>query len=97
MKAPLAGTRLERRANSAQETRICRLAWHALADLPQPLTATTQAAVADALAGHSGVLREVQRSPEPDSNTITLTAGARSDATNRATSSTPTCVQSTST
>jgi 8-oxo-dGTP diphosphatase len=45
--------------------RICRLAWHAVAALPEPLTATSRAAIADALAGRSGVLHEVMRSPEP--------------------------------
>jgi hypothetical protein len=34
--------------------------------LPEPLTATGRAAIADALAGRSGVLREVTRSAEPD-------------------------------
>jgi ADP-ribose pyrophosphatase YjhB (NUDIX family) len=47
--------------------RICRLAWHDVDALPEPVTATTRSAVADALAGRSGVLREVRRSPEPDS------------------------------
>ena len=47
--------------------RICRLAWHDVDALPEPVTATTRAAVIDALAGRSGVLREVHRSPEPES------------------------------
>jgi ADP-ribose pyrophosphatase YjhB (NUDIX family) len=46
--------------------RICRVAWHEPSDLPQPMTATTRAAIADALAGRSGVLRDVQRDAEPE-------------------------------
>jgi 8-oxo-dGTP diphosphatase len=46
--------------------RICRLAWYDHQDLPRPLTATARAAIADALAGRSGVLREVHRDGEPD-------------------------------
>jgi 8-oxo-dGTP diphosphatase len=46
--------------------RICRLAWHDAAALPEPLTATTRTAIADALAGRSGLLREVQRDAEPE-------------------------------
>ena len=46
--------------------RISRLAWHEPGALPQPMTATTRAAVADALAGRSGVLRDVQRDAEPE-------------------------------
>jgi len=46
--------------------RICRLAWHEPDELPQPLTATARAAVLDAIAGRSGVLRGVQRDAEPD-------------------------------
>jgi 8-oxo-dGTP diphosphatase len=46
--------------------RISRLAWHEPSALPQPMTATTRAAVADALAGRSGVLRDVQRDAEPE-------------------------------
>jgi hypothetical protein len=34
--------------------------------LPAHLTATGHAAIADALAGRSGVLREVHRAAEPD-------------------------------
>jgi ADP-ribose pyrophosphatase YjhB (NUDIX family) len=41
--------------------RISRLSWHDPEALPQSLTATTRAALADAVAGHSGVLRDVQR------------------------------------
>jgi ADP-ribose pyrophosphatase YjhB (NUDIX family) len=46
--------------------RICRLAWHDAAALPSPLTATARAAIADAVAGRSGVLREVQRDAGPE-------------------------------
>jgi 8-oxo-dGTP pyrophosphatase MutT (NUDIX family) len=41
--------------------RIRRLSWHDPDALPQSLTATTRAAIADAVAGDSGVLREVHR------------------------------------
>ncbi|PWU53366.1 NUDIX hydrolase [Micromonospora globispora] len=40
----------------------CQLGWHDPADLPGAVTPTTRAAVADALAGRSGVLRE----PDPE-------------------------------
>lgn len=46
--------------------RVGRLAWYDLESLPQPLTATTRIALADAAAGRSGVLREVQRDHEPE-------------------------------
>ncbi len=46
--------------------RIRRLSWHAPDDLPDPITATTRRAIDDATAGHSGVLRVVQRDTEPD-------------------------------
>jgi ADP-ribose pyrophosphatase YjhB (NUDIX family) len=46
--------------------RICRLAWHDPYDLPEPVTATARAALADAVAGLSGVLRDVQRDHEPE-------------------------------
>jgi ADP-ribose pyrophosphatase YjhB (NUDIX family) len=46
--------------------RIRRLSWHDPADLPAPLTATTQTAIADATAARSGVLRVVRRNPEPE-------------------------------
>jgi 8-oxo-dGTP diphosphatase len=46
--------------------RIRRLAWHDPDALPHPLTATTRIAIADATAGRSGVLREVQRDTEPE-------------------------------
>ena len=46
--------------------KIGRLSWHDPQSLPQPLTATTRTAIADAVAGRAGVLREVQRDAEPD-------------------------------
>jgi 8-oxo-dGTP diphosphatase len=46
--------------------RICRLSWHSAGDLPQPMTPTTRAAIADALDGRAGVLRQVERDAEPD-------------------------------
>jgi 8-oxo-dGTP diphosphatase len=46
--------------------RIRRASWYAPGDLPGPLTPTTRAALADALAGTSGAIRSVQRDPEPD-------------------------------
>jgi 8-oxo-dGTP diphosphatase len=46
--------------------RIRRLGWHDPADLPQPLTATTRTAIADAIANRAGVLRDVQRDNEPE-------------------------------
>ena len=41
--------------------KISRLAWHDPASLPEPLTATTRIAIADAGAGHSGVIRQIKR------------------------------------
>ena len=41
--------------------RISRLAWHDPASLPEPLTATARTAIADAGAGHSGVIRQIKR------------------------------------
>lgn len=46
--------------------RISGLAWHAPDALPQPLTATTRTAIADAAAGRAGVIREVERDAEPE-------------------------------
>jgi 8-oxo-dGTP diphosphatase len=46
--------------------RICALTWHQPDMLPEPLTATGRAALADALVGRSGVLREVRRPAEPE-------------------------------
>lgn len=41
--------------------RISRLAWHDPAALPEPLTATTRTAIADAAAGRAGVIRQIKR------------------------------------
>lgn len=46
--------------------RICRLSWHDPDHLPSPMTSTTRFAVADAVAGRSGVLRHVERHAEPE-------------------------------
>jgi ADP-ribose pyrophosphatase YjhB (NUDIX family) len=46
--------------------RICRLAWHDVHTLPEPLTATARVAIADASGGRSGVLRAVHRDVEPE-------------------------------
>jgi 8-oxo-dGTP diphosphatase len=46
--------------------RICRLSWHDADNLPHPMTPTTRVALADAMAGRSGVLRVVQRDVEPE-------------------------------
>ena len=46
--------------------RICRLSWHDPGTLPAPMTATAQLALADAAAGRSGVLADVQRAAEPE-------------------------------
>lgn len=58
------------RAESTEATvnspgRICRLSWQDPAALPQPMTATTRAALADAIAGRSGALRTVLRDVDP--------------------------------
>ncbi|GAB3941031.1 NUDIX hydrolase [Micromonospora vulcania] len=41
----------------------CQLSWHAPAALPEPVTPLTRVAVADAVAGRSGVLRDVRSTP----------------------------------
>jgi 8-oxo-dGTP diphosphatase len=46
--------------------RICRLSWHEPGALPEPMTATTRAALADARAGRAGVVRIVHRDAEPE-------------------------------
>jgi 8-oxo-dGTP diphosphatase len=46
--------------------RVGRIAWFDPAHLPGPLTACTRSALADATAGHSGMLRTVERDPEPE-------------------------------
>lgn len=59
------------RAGAAEATvnapgRICRLSWHDPQVLPAPMTPTTRAALTDAAAGRSGVLRKVDRDAEPE-------------------------------
>jgi 8-oxo-dGTP diphosphatase len=46
--------------------KISGLAWYSPDALPEPLTATTRTAIADATAGNTGVIREVQRDAEPE-------------------------------
>lgn len=46
--------------------RICRLSWHDPTALPGPMTPVARAAIEDAVAGRSGVLRQVQRDSEPE-------------------------------
>jgi 8-oxo-dGTP diphosphatase len=46
--------------------RICRLSWHDARSLPEPMTATARVAIADAIAGRSGVLCDVHRDAEPE-------------------------------
>ncbi|MGI5237247.1 NUDIX hydrolase [Dactylosporangium sp. CA-139066] len=46
--------------------RISGLSWHDLDALPEPLTATTRTAIADAAAARTGVIRELQRDAEPE-------------------------------
>jgi ADP-ribose pyrophosphatase YjhB (NUDIX family) len=41
--------------------RICHLGWHPTHDVPKPATTTATAAVADAAAGRSGVVRHLAR------------------------------------
>jgi ADP-ribose pyrophosphatase YjhB (NUDIX family) len=45
---------------------IRRLCWYEPDSLPNPMTATTRTALADAATGCSGVLREVLRDAEPE-------------------------------
>jgi ADP-ribose pyrophosphatase YjhB (NUDIX family) len=45
--------------------RISRATWYDPGELPSPMTATTRASLADAAAGRAGVVRRVQRDPEP--------------------------------
>jgi ADP-ribose pyrophosphatase YjhB (NUDIX family) len=59
------GTVLGGEASVNSPGRICRVSWHNPDQLPDPLTATAKTAIADAVAGRSGVLREVQRHAEP--------------------------------
>lgn len=46
--------------------RIRHLSWREIDALPSELTATTRRAIADAVAGHSGVLCVVHRDAEPE-------------------------------
>ncbi|MER7278805.1 NUDIX hydrolase [Dactylosporangium sp. NPDC000244] len=46
--------------------RISRLSWHSPGALPEPMTATTRTALADAAARRAGVIRELERDPEPE-------------------------------
>ncbi|MFB9409425.1 NUDIX hydrolase [Dactylosporangium matsuzakiense] len=46
--------------------RISGLGWHDTDCLPEPMTATTRTAIADATARRTGVIREVQRDAEPE-------------------------------
>lgn len=46
--------------------RLRRVAWYDPSSLPEPLAATAEIAIADAAAGLSGVLRDVQRHTEPE-------------------------------
>jgi len=46
--------------------RISWLSWHDPAALPGPMTPVTRAAIADAVAGKSGVLSVVERDSEPE-------------------------------
>ena len=46
--------------------RVSWLSWHDPAALPEPMAATTRCAIADAVAGRSGVLRQVHRDAEPE-------------------------------
>jgi 8-oxo-dGTP diphosphatase len=61
--------------------RIRRLSWADPGSLPQPMTATTRTAIADANAGRSGVVSIIQRDAEPEvpdaaEADATVTAGA---------------------
>ncbi|WP_200209781.1 NUDIX hydrolase [Micromonospora coerulea] len=62
----------------------CRLTWHPPADLPVAVTPITGAALADALAGRSGVLRdatpETWRAPDPVQAGPAQAAAIRTDA-----------------
>ncbi|MEV0717695.1 NUDIX hydrolase [Asanoa sp. NPDC050611] len=58
--------------------RICRLGWHDADDLPEPMTPTTRMAIADAVAGRSGVVCRVDRDAEPDYPEAADTADVRS-------------------
>ncbi len=61
-------------------SRICRLGWYGPDSLPDPLTPTSRAAIIDAIAGRSGVLRLVHRDAEPEIPDADDLARARSRA-----------------
>lgn len=61
----------------------CQLGWHDPADLPAAVTPTTRAAVADALAGRSGVLREPIPEPADTADAGPIDAGAGGGAVDR--------------
>jgi 8-oxo-dGTP diphosphatase len=50
--------------------RISRLAWHDPSSLPEPLTATTRTAIADAAAGRTGVIRQIQRDVQRETESV---------------------------
>ncbi|MCW2640827.1 MAG: hydrolase [Dactylosporangium sp.] len=54
--------------------RIVRLSWHDPDSLPESLTATTRAALADAIGGRSGVLRVVRRDTTLERTDLTTPA-----------------------
>ena len=47
-------------------SRIARLCWHDVDDLPSPMTPVARAAISDASVGRAGMLRMVERDAEPD-------------------------------
>jgi 8-oxo-dGTP diphosphatase len=60
--------RLEGEATINSPGRIRRLSWHDPDALPEQMTPTTRRALADAAAGRSGVLCDVQRLAEPETS-----------------------------
>ena len=58
--------RLDGEATLNDPAHLRRLCWYEQNSLPDPMTATTRSALADATAGRSGVLREVYRDTEPE-------------------------------
>jgi 8-oxo-dGTP diphosphatase len=61
-------------------SRIARVCWHDVDDLPTPMTPVSRAAVADASAGRAGMLRVVERDAEPDIPDATGDADDEQDA-----------------
>jgi ADP-ribose pyrophosphatase YjhB (NUDIX family) len=58
--------------------RICRLSYHDPDDLPSgPMTPTSRMAIADAVAGRSGVISRVDRDADPDPPEAADTADVR--------------------